>query len=275
VFSKQKNTTLTVQNRLEKLRMKKLENRVSVITGAGSGIGYAIAAGFASEGSLVVATDINNSRLQHLENEIHRHGGTVRTVVADMASEEDIKHMIELAVETYGTVDILVNNAGIMDDFSPVGDVPNDMWQKVMKVNLDGPFMAMRMVVPIFLAKGNGVIINIASVGGLTAGKAGAAYTTSKYALIGLTKNTGYLYSKSGIRCNAIAPGAVSTNITETIDFNKVTPLVNDRVMKGMELNPRTGEPVEIAKAAIFLASDDASFVNGSVLTVDGGWTAY
>lgn len=255
--------------------MKKLENRVSVVTGAGSGIGHAIALGFANEGSLVMAADINKKRLRLLENEIHKHGGTVRTVVADMASEEDIIAMIELAVDTFGTVDILVNNAGIMDDFSPVGDVPNDMWEKVMKVNLDGPFKAMRMVMPIFLAKGNGVIINIASIGGLTAGKAGAAYTTSKYALIGLTKNTGYLYSKSGIRCNAIAPGAVSTNITETIDFSKVTPLVNERIMKGMDLNPRTGEPAEIASAAIFLASDDASFVNGSVMTVDGGWTAY
>lgn len=255
--------------------MKKLENRVSVITGAGSGIGHAIAVGFAKEGSLVLATDIDNKRLQDLEHEIHRLGGTIRTVIADMASEKDIQLMIELAVETYGTVDILVNNAGIMDDFSPVEDVSNHMWEKVIKVNLDGPFKAMRMVMPIFLAKGNGVIINIASVGGLTAGKAGAAYTTSKYALIGLTKNTGYLYSKSGIRCNAIAPGAVTTNIAEKIDFSKVTSLVNDRIMKGMELNPRYGEPAEIASAAIFLASDDASFVNGSVITVDGGWTAY
>jgi NAD(P)-dependent dehydrogenase (short-subunit alcohol dehydrogenase family) len=108
------------------------------------------------------------------------------------------------------------------------------MWRKVMQINLDGPFKAMRSAVKIFLQKGSGNIINVSSIGGLNGGRAGAAYTTSKHALIGLTKNTGYLYSKSGIRCNAIAPGAVATNIGDTIDFTKITPLVNDRIMSGI-----------------------------------------
>ena len=119
---------------------------------------------------------------------------------------------------------------------------------------------------------GNGNIINIASIGGLKGGVAGAAYTTSKHALIGLTKNTGHVYAKTGIRCNAIAPGAVATSIGETIDITKITPMVQDRIMTGMALNPRIGEPNEIAAAALFLASDDASFINGAVLVVDGGW---
>jgi NAD(P)-dependent dehydrogenase (short-subunit alcohol dehydrogenase family) len=183
--------------------------------------------------------------------------------------------MIQLAVQTYGTLDILVNNAGIMDHFQPVGELENSMWEKVMKVNLEGPFKAMRSAVKIFLKNGTGNIINICSIGGIKGGVAGAAYTTSKHALIGLTKNTGYMYSKSGIRCNAIAPGGVNTSIGDTIDMSKITPLVNDRIMSGMALNPRMGEASEIANAALFLASDDASFVNAQVLVVDGGWSAY
>jgi NAD(P)-dependent dehydrogenase (short-subunit alcohol dehydrogenase family) len=189
--------------------------------------------------------------------------------------EEEVEKMISLAVSTYGTLDILVNNAGIMDNFAPVGELDNAMWQKVMAVNVDGPFKAMRSALKIFLPKSSGVIINISSIGGLQGARAGAAYTTSKHALIGLTKNTGYIYATLGIRCNAIAPGAVNTSIRETIDFTKIPPLVNERIMPGMVLNPRSGEPNEIAKAALFLASDDASFVNGTVLTVDGGWIAY
>lgn len=255
--------------------MKKLDKKVSVITGAGSGMGWAIALLFAAEGSKVVATDIDQKRLDALKIEINEKGGEVTTLIANVAKEEDIENMISVAVSTYGTLDILVNNAGIMDHFAPVAEVDNAMWEKVMKVNVEGPFKAMRSALKIFLQKGSGVIVNIASVGGLNGARAGAAYTTSKHAVIGLTKNTGYMYAKTGIRCNAIAPGAVNTNIGETIDFSKITPLVNDRIMPGMALNPRTGEPNEIAKAALFLASDDSSFVNAAVVVVDGGWSAY
>ena len=255
--------------------MKKLENKVAIVTGAGAGMGKAIASLFASEGCKVVAADINEHRLEALKTEIAVSGGEVTAVLANMALEADIENMIQTAVRQYGRLDILVNNAGIMDHFAPVGELDNEMWDKVMKINVEGPFKAMRSAVRIFLAQGSGVILNIASVGGLQGARAGAAYTTSKHALIGLTKNTGFMYSKSGIRCNAIAPGAVNTSISDTIDFSKITPLVNDRIMAGMPLNPRTGEPDEIARAALFLVSDDASFVNGQTLTVDGGWTAY
>jgi len=156
-----------------------------------------------------------------------------------------------------------------------VGELDNTMWERVMKINCEGPFKAMRSAVRVFLPKGAGIIINIASIGGINGARAGAAYTASKHALIGLTKNTGYMYAKSGIRCNAIAPGAVSTNIGDSIDYTKITPLVKDRIMPGMVLNPRTGEPTEIARVALFLACDDSSFVNATVITVDGGWEAY
>jgi NAD(P)-dependent dehydrogenase (short-subunit alcohol dehydrogenase family) len=149
------------------------------------------------------------------------------------------------------------------------------MMERVMRINFEGPFKAMRSAMKIFLEKDSGNIINICSIGGLKGGVAGAAYTASKHALIGLTRNTGYMYSKSGIRCNAIAPGAVNTSIGETIDMSKITPLVNDRIMSGLALNPRTGEPQEIANAALFLASSDSSFLNAQVLVADGGWSAY
>jgi NAD(P)-dependent dehydrogenase (short-subunit alcohol dehydrogenase family) len=255
--------------------MKKLENKVSVITGAGSGMGKAMAKLFAAEGSKVVAADINQERLGILRDEIRGAGGEVSTFEVDMSDELQVENMIRFASDTYGSLDILVNNAGIMDHFAPVGELDDHVWDKVMKVNVDGPMRAMRSAVQLFLAKKSGVIINVCSIGGLKGGVAGAAYTTSKHALIGLTKNTGYMYSKSGIRCNGIAPGAVNTNISESIDMSKVTPLVNDRIFSGMALNPRTGEADEIAEAALFLASDAASFINGTILVVDGGWSAY
>lgn len=255
--------------------MKKLENKVAVITGAGAGMGKAIAILFASHGCKIVAADINEERLRTVENEVKNAGGNITIIKANMANEEDIDAMIDLAKSTYGTLDFLVNNAGVMDNFQPVGEVDNATWDRVMKINVDGPYKAMRSALKIFMEKGSGNIINIASIGGLKGGAAGAAYTTSKHALIGLTKNTGHMYAKSGIRCNAIAPGAVATSIGETIDMTKITPMVQDRIMTGLALNPRTGEPNEIANVALFLASTDASFINGAVLVVDGGWSAY
>lgn len=257
--------------------MKKLEGKVAVVTGAASGLGKAIAMLYAANGAKVVAADINDTALADVAKEITGARGTVTTVKANMAVAADIDAMIQAATDKYGTVDILVNNAGIMDDFSPVGDVTDAMWDRVMKINVDGPFRAMRNVLKIMLAKQSGVIINIASVGGLYGARAGAAYTASKHALIGLTKNTGYMYAKQGIRCNAIAPGAMNTNIAATIDFAHLPAmqLVNERIMPGMALNPRASEPMEVAQVALFLASDDASFVNATAVTADGGWTAF
>lgn len=254
--------------------MKRLENKVAIITGAASGLGRAITLLFASEGAKIVASDINENALSVLKSDVVRNG-IVTTVRADMAEAEDIENMVKVAIDTYGTIDILVNNAGIMDDFSPVGDVNDQMWDRVMAINLSGPFRAMRSVLKIMLEKKYGIIVNISSIGGLQGARAGAAYTASKHALIGLTKNTGYVYAKVGIRCNAIAPGAMETNIGSTIDFTKISELVNERIMPGMVLNPRSSNPSEVANVALFLASDEASFINGAVLVADGGWSAY
>lgn len=235
----------------------KLQNKVVIVTGAASGMGKAIAVLFAQEGARVVTCDINP--------------GTM--IKADVSQQSDVDNLIDETVKKYGTVDILINNAGIMDNFVPVGEVTDELWDKVLGVNLTGPMRIIRKTMPIFLEKKKGVIVNIASIGGLQGSRAGAAYTASKFALVGLTKNIGFQYGGMGIRCNAIAPGGVNTNIGKTID--NPSKLGMDRAMSGIANNPRMGEPEEIAQVALFLASDDSSLVNGTVVTADGGWTAY
>ncbi|MFA6334001.1 MAG: SDR family oxidoreductase [Bacteroidales bacterium] len=258
--------------------MKKLENKVSIITGAGSGMGKAIAILFAEHGSLVVGSDINQSSLDNLEKEIKQAGGQITTVLANVAKEEDIEKMFKLALDIYGTVDVLVNNAGVMDDFNGAGEMSVEMWERTMNININGPFKTTRKAIQIMLNSGKGgVIVNNASIAGFAGAVAGAAYTASKHALIGLTQNTGFMYAKRGIRCNAIAPGAVNTNIAHTSGFttDNVSDLVKNVILPAQALtNPRTAEPEEIAQVALFLASSDSSFVNGAVVTADGGWTA-
>jgi NAD(P)-dependent dehydrogenase (short-subunit alcohol dehydrogenase family) len=251
----------------------KLENKVAIVTGAGSGIGKAMAILFAKEGAKVVVSDINLEAATAVVTEIKANGGEALAVATDVARQVDIDNLIDTTVKTFETLDILVNNAGIMDNFVPAGDVTDELWDKVFGVNITGPMRLIRKSLPIFLEKKKGIIVNTASVGGLQGSRAGAAYTASKFAIVGLTKNIGYQYASLGIRCNAIAPGAVNTNIGKTI--NNPNKLGMDKAMSGINLNPRAGEPSEIANVALFLASDDASFVNGTVITADAGWTAY
>lgn len=251
----------------------KLQDRVAVVTGAGSGMGKAIANLYAEEGAKVVVSDINIESANATVKEIKENGGEVIAVVANVALEEDIQNLIDTAVSTYGTVDILVNNAGIMDNFVPTAEVTDELWEKVFAINTTGPMRTIRKILPIFLKQESGVIVNVASIGGLMGSRAGAAYTASKHAVIGLTKSVGFQYATQGIRCNAIAPGGVNTNIGTSI--NAPNAFGMEKAMSGVSFNPRSGESEEIAKIALFLASDDSSFVNGTVITADAGWTAY
>lgn len=251
----------------------RIEGKVAIVTGAASGIGKATAEVFAKQGAKVVVADINLTDAEKVAAGITESGGKAIAVKADVANAEDIEAMIALAVSEYETLDILVNNAGIMDNFEPAGDIEDAKWERVFSVNTDGVMLGTREALKIFREKKKGSIINISSIGGLYGSRAGAAYTASKHAVNGFTKNTGYMYANEGIRCNAIAPGAVETNIGSTM--TAINEFGMGRMQPGMALNPRMGKPEEIAQVALFLASDEASFVNGAVIVADGGWTAY
>jgi NAD(P)-dependent dehydrogenase (short-subunit alcohol dehydrogenase family) len=236
-------------------------------------MGKAIALLFAREGARVILSDIHEEGLRTVADRITVEGGISLPVAGDVAKEEDVRQLVDAAINSYGSLDILVNNAGIMDNFVPVAEVTDELWNRVLSVNLTGPMRLIRKALPVMTAKGGGTIINISSVGGLYGSRAGAAYTSSKHALIGLTKNVAFQYAGQGIRCNAIAPGGVNTTIGETIKTPH--PFGIAKAMSGAAFNPRSGEPEEIAAIALFLASEDAGFVNGAVIVADGGWTAY
>ncbi|MGI6436275.1 MAG: SDR family oxidoreductase [Syntrophomonadaceae bacterium] len=249
----------------------KLKDKVAVVTGAASGMGRAIAIRYAEGGAKVVAADINSGGVQDTVSVIQAVGGTAVAVLCNVAKEEDIQKMIRTAVSEYGTLDILVNNAGIMDNMEPPADITDEQWERIFAVNTISVMRATRKAVPIFLAKGSGVIINVASIGGLYGKVAGAIYTASKHAVIGFTKSTAFMYATQGIRCNAIAPGAVQTNIGQSM--TNVNEFGASRTGLSLSANPGFGQPEEIAGVALFLASDDSSFVNGAVIVADGGWT--
>lgn len=252
---------------------KKLANKVAIITGSGSGMGAEMATLFAAEGASIVGADINIERANEVAEKIKTNGGQAIAIKTDVSCLADIKKVFKTAKDKFGQVDIVVNNAGIMDDFSPVGEMTNETWERAFAVNADSVMYATREAVKEFLPKKKGVILNTASVGGTNGGRAGAAYTAAKHAVVGLTKNTAFMYEKEGIRTNAIAPGGINTNIGESI--KNASEFGMERQKAGMGLMPGMGSSSSIAKTALFLVSDDADFVNGVIVPVDGGWTTY
>lgn len=251
----------------------RLEGKVAIVTGAASGMGKAIAEGYAKEGAKVVVSDLNFAGAEAVVEEIKAAGGAAIAVQTNVASEEDVQRLFDETKQAFGKLDILVNNAGIMDGMEPVGDLSDERWEKVFAVNTTAVMKSMRIAINLFLEQGHGVIINNISVGGLYGVRAGAAYTASKHAVVGLTKNTGFMYAGKNIRCNGIAPGGVATNIGTSM--TNINEFGMGRQMLGNATMPRVGQPEEIAKLAIFLGSDESSFINGQVITADAGWTAY
>ncbi|MDQ7820285.1 MAG: glucose 1-dehydrogenase [Armatimonadota bacterium] len=252
----------------------RLQGKVAVVTGAASGIGLAIARRFAAEGAKVVAGDINATRLDEAVASIRAGGGAITGVHGNIADRQAAEALVDLAVDTYGRIDVLVNNAGIMDFMQGVGELDDDVWRRVLAVNLDGPMFTMRRAVPRMVQQGGGSIINISSTAGIEGGAAGAAYTASKHALVGLTRNTAWMYALKGVRCNAICPGATRTNIAESMIPERMDPAGSARAQAYAALIPAILEPEDIAALALFLASDESRQINGAIIPADAGWTA-
>jgi NAD(P)-dependent dehydrogenase (short-subunit alcohol dehydrogenase family) len=250
----------------------RLDKKAIVVTGASSGMGKAIVETFVREGANVVAVARRKERLEALAKSLEDAPGKVLVFPGDVGLKSTNEEMIDICVKEFGRFDVLVNNAGVMDDMSPIGDVKDERYEHVMKINVYGPMCAMRKAVQVFIEQGDGGnIINIAS-GGAMRTLAGAVYCASKAALVSMTKNTAYMYIPNKIRCNAIAPGGIVTEIATSMGDINTNGYA--RLQNVYACSPEHGCAEQIASAALFLASDDSSYVNGDVMVVDGGWLA-
>jgi len=249
--------------------MKQLANKVAIVTGAGSGIGRAIAELYASEGAKLIASDISEKGGAETVDAIKGKGGEAIFVKADASKPEDNKALVEKALEQFGGLHIAVNNAGIGGPLSFVGEYPIDGWDKVIGINLSGVFYGMRYQIPAIMNSGGGSIVNMASILGKVGTKGSAAYVAAKHGVIGLTESAALEYADKNIRINAVGPGYIVTPlITNALDEATLKALV------GLHPMGRLGKSEEVAELALWLNSDKASFVTGAYYNVDGGYLA-
>ena len=253
-------------------------NKVIVVTGASSGMGREISLQFAKEGAKVIAVARREERLSEIRDLAKTEGykGEIIPYVGDLSKEETNEKIIEFAFEKYNTLDILVNNAGVLDNFAPVGEVTDECINKVVAVDMMAPFYSTRKAVNMFMEhniKGN--IINIASIAGLCGGKAGTAYTMAKHAVIGLTKNTGFIYRENGIRCNCVCPGGIHTEMTEPSAFANASQRGLANAMLATAFKIPSGYVTDVANLVLFLASEKSSYISGQAIALDGALTSY
>ncbi len=250
--------------------MARLQGKRAVVTGAGSGIGRASAKRFAAEGAALLIVDKTAAAVEETAAQIRAVGGKVIAVAADAGAESEVRAFIDKAVRDLGGLDIVYANAGVSGGLVPLFEQTVEMWQEILRVNLIGPFLAIRHAAPHMIKQGQGAIVCTASVAGLRANAGGHPYSASKAGVISLVQTAANSLTGTGVRVNAICPGLIETGMTRPI-FERA----RERGSEGKigQLNPlqRHGEPEEIAAMALFLASDDASYVNGQAFAVDGG----
>ena len=243
----------------------RLQNKVALITGAGNGIGKQTALTFSREGAKVVVADINEDAGRKVVDEILQSGGSAAFELVNVAETKDVVRMVENSVKTYGKIDILVNNAGIVADARLV-KMDLEQWQRVIDINLKGVFLCGQAVAKVMETnQSGGVILNASSVVGLYGNFGQSNYVAAKAGVIGMTKTWARELGKKGIRVNAVAPGFIATDILQSIP-EKVINMMVEKTPLG-----RMGKPQDIANAYLFLATDEASFITGAVLSVDGG----
>ena len=248
--------------------MKLLEGKVALVTGAGSGIGKAVAISYAKEGAKVIVNDINKAHGQSVVDKIKSDGGEAFFIEADASKENEVQNLVQKSVEQYGRLDIACNNAGIGGEQNLTGDYSVEGWNKVVAINLNGVFFGCKYEIEQMEKNGGGVIVNMASIHRVAAAPMSPAYTSTKHAVVGLSKNIGAEYAQKNIRCNAVGPGYIKTPLLDAADAEMI------EVIKSKHPMNRLGKPEEVADLVVFLSSDKSSFITGGYYLIDGGYTA-